>query len=164
MIFVTIGTSEPFDRLLAAIDSLDTTEEIVAQVGSSTHRLSRARCYDFLTFEQTLEYMRAARVVVSHAGVGSVLAALTVGRVPVVMPRLRRHGEAVDDHQLPFARRLASEGLVLLAEEPVELGAALELVQDHGLDGIGATDLASDLRAYIASVLPDRTRVDGHDS
>ena len=54
-------------------------------------------------FDELVEHVRRARVVVSHAGVGSVLTALANGKRPVVVPRLHRFGEAVDDHQLPFA-------------------------------------------------------------
>jgi UDP-N-acetylglucosamine transferase subunit ALG13 len=154
MIFVTIGTSEPFNRLLVAVERLEASEEVVAQVGTSTHCPAGARCFDFLPFEQTLDYMRAARVVVCHAGVGSVLSALTVGRVPVVMPRLRRHGEAVDDHQLPFARRLSAEGLVVSVEDEGQLGEALDRAQRIHHDSLGASALARDLRSYIASVVP----------
>ena len=70
MIFVTIGTSEPFDRLLAAVDALDTDEEVVAQVGASTLHPAGAANDEFLSFDETLAYMREARVVVAHAGVG----------------------------------------------------------------------------------------------
>jgi UDP-N-acetylglucosamine transferase subunit ALG13 len=62
--------------------------------------------------------VRRARVVVCHAGVGTILTALANGRRPIVVPRLARHGEAVDDHQVALARRLADVGLVLLAEDP----------------------------------------------
>jgi beta-1,4-N-acetylglucosaminyltransferase len=154
MIFVTIGTSEPFDRLFAAVEALGTSEDVVAQVGTSTRRPVGAQCFDFLSFDDTLEYMRAARAVVCHAGVGSVLSSLTVGRVPVVMPRLRRYGEAVDDHQLPFARRLAAEGLVVNVENERQLGDALVEVQSIPPGSLASSALAMDLKAYIASILP----------
>ena len=69
--------------------------------------------------------IRRARVVVTHAGVGSVMVSLANGKRPVVVPRLKSFGEAVDDHQLQLGRRFAAAGLVTLVEAPDGLGAAL---------------------------------------
>ena len=55
--------------------------------------------------------MRNADVVVTHAGVGSALTALESGRLPVMVPRLRRFGEHVDDHQTQIAHELQRRGL-----------------------------------------------------
>ena len=88
--------------------------------------------------------------MICHAGVGSVMVALMNGKRPVVVPRLHRFGEAVDDHQLTFARRFRQAGLVELVEDPAELGAAIA-----GASGAapatpsGETRLARELRAYL---------------
>ncbi|MGZ4309425.1 MAG: glycosyltransferase, partial [Gaiellaceae bacterium] len=124
MIFVTLGTQAfPFDRLLRGLDGVD--EELVVQGGASTYRPARAAWFDYLEYPELLEHVKKARAVVSHAGVGSVMTAVAEGKRPLVVPRLRRYGEAVDDHQLPFARRLAEAGLLTLVEDPAELSAAL---------------------------------------
>ena len=153
MIFVTIGTSEPFDRLIGVIGELNTNEEIVAQVGVSKLRPSGVQCRDFLSFDETLEYMRGARIVIAHAGVGTVLSALRVGHLPVVATRLREYGEAVDDHQVAFARRLAERGLVRLVEDLSRLGDTLEEVRPRFVQEGKPSPLARDLRAYLNAVL-----------
>ena len=125
MIFVTVGTNEArFDRLVQAVEALAGSEELVVQHGPSPVRPQGATCVDYLSFEDLSEHVRRARVVVMHAGVGSVLAALANGARPVVVPRLKRFGEAVDDHQLTFGRRLHAEGLVELVEDPQALPEA----------------------------------------
>jgi len=117
MIFVTVGTNEaPFDRLLEGVDALQLDERLVVQHGPSSVRPRNAECHDFLAFDEIVDHMREARVVISHAGVGTVLVALANGKHPVVVPRLRQFGEAVDDHQLAFARRLHREGVLTCAE------------------------------------------------
>lgn len=117
MIFVTVGTNEaPFDRLLEGVDALQLDEELVVQHGPSPIRPRGAECHEFLAFDDIVEHMREARVVISHAGVGTVLVALANEKHPVVVPRLRQFGEAVDDHQLAFARRLHREGVLTCAE------------------------------------------------
>jgi beta-1,4-N-acetylglucosaminyltransferase len=117
VIFVTVGTNETrFDRLLRWVEGLD-ADELVVQYGHSTFRPRNATCFDFVSFQELVEYVREASVVVTHAGVGSVAIAIANGKRPVVVPRLRRYGEHIDDHQLALGRRLAQSGLVTLVED-----------------------------------------------
>lgn len=60
--------------------------------------------------------MRAADVVVAHAGVGSALAAFEVGKCPLLVPRRVAHGEHVDDHQIQVAGELAARGLAVTTD------------------------------------------------
>jgi UDP-N-acetylglucosamine transferase subunit ALG13 len=149
MIFVTLGTSEPFNRLLAGLDPLPADEEIVVQLGASTVRPVGARCVEFLAYDEVIDLMRRARVVVTHAGAGSVLAARGQGKVPVVVPRLRRHGEAVDDHQVQFGRRLHRAGLVTLVEDPASLPAALQAGTATPVPAAVPGRLVEELRSYL---------------
>lgn len=154
MIFVTVGTNEaPFDRLIAALDAFPPGEDLVVQAGASRLRPARAMCIDFLPFDRLVEYVREARLVVAHAGVGSIMVALANGKRPVVVPRLHRHGEAVDDHQLELARRLDEHGLVTLVEDPARLpvAAARSLARTSELNGDGR--LAHELREYLEGTL-----------
>jgi UDP-N-acetylglucosamine transferase subunit ALG13 len=153
VILVTIGTSDPFDRLLAAVARLPTGEEIVAQCGGSTVRPANARCVSFLGFDELNALVTSARIVITHAGAGSVLTALAAGRRPVVVPRLRRYGEAVDDHQVEFGRSLAVAGLVTMVEDPMDLPAAVAAApaapasREH--DGRLAGEIATYLRGHL---------------
>ena len=151
MIFVTLGTQAfPFDRLLRGLDGLD--EELVVQAGASSHRPPGAAWYDYLEYPRVVEHVRRARAVVSHAGVGSVMTAVADGKRPLVVPRLHRFGEAVDDHQVPFARRLAEAGLVTLVEEPAGLPAALADPPPLPEREASESKLAADLRSYLLDV------------
>jgi UDP-N-acetylglucosamine transferase subunit ALG13 len=151
MIFVTVGTNEArFDRLLRAVDNLPASEELLVQHGPSTVRPTAATCVDYLSFDDLVAAVRRARIVITHAGVGSMLSALANGKRPVVVPRLARFGEAVDDHQVPLGRRLGAEGLVLFVEDPADLASAL------GADGSAAEAavrmderLVGDLRSFL---------------
>jgi UDP-N-acetylglucosamine transferase subunit ALG13 len=160
VILVTVGTNEArFDRLLQAIEALPSGTEIVVQHGPSRIRPSGARCFDYLDFDDLVRLIRRASVVVTHAGVGSIMTALANGRRPVVVPRLVRFGEAVDDHQLDFARRAAQAGLVHLVEDPEDLLAAVAEESEvtavpHGPD----RRLVRELRDYISAVVTARSR------
>jgi beta-1,4-N-acetylglucosaminyltransferase len=156
VIFVTVGTNEAaFDRLIVALDRIPPGEEVFAQCGSSAHRPARATCVDFLPFEELTDLVRRARIVVTHAGAGSTMVALANGKQPIVVPRLRRYGEAVDDHQLHFARRLAESGLVTMAEDPDNLVDALRTVEPtaSGTSIVADERLVQELRRMIADAL-----------
>ncbi|NUT54618.1 MAG: hypothetical protein HOQ03_01365, partial [Thermoleophilia bacterium] len=91
---------------------------------------------------------------VTHAGVGSVLVALANGKRPVVVPRLKAFGEAVDDHQLQLGRRFAAAGLVTLVEDLGALEAALAAEQPAAAVAPSATALAADLTRFLEDAIP----------
>ena len=112
MIFATVGSTQiPFERFVRALETLP-GDRLLAQHGPVAPPAGAARCHDFMSFPEVEESMRRADAVVCHAGAGSILCALRAGHVPVVVPRLKRFGETVDDHQVELARVLAGEGKV----------------------------------------------------
>jgi len=155
MILVTCGSSHlPFDRLIGAAGELLGGGPVVIQHGPSTVRIAGARNVDFLRMDRLTELVRDARVVVTHAGVGSILLALTNGKRPVVVPRRAALGEAVDDHQVECARRFERAGLVRLVENPAELGAAVA----SAVDGTYTPrererPLVDELRSYVQAAV-----------
>lgn len=155
MILVTVGTNEAaFDRLVGALDgsALPAGEELVVQHGPSRVRPAGATCVEFLPYDDLVEAIREARVVVTHAGVGSIMTALGNGKRPIVVPRLRRFGEAVDDHQLDLGRRLNESGLVTLVENADDVPGALGAGSSGSELELGASGrLVADLRAFIAA-------------
>jgi UDP-N-acetylglucosamine transferase subunit ALG13 len=126
MIFVTTGTNEQgFDRLVRAARELPGDEELVVQYGSSTEPHGRGRWEAFMPWEDMTRHMTEARVVVAHAGVGSILLAHRCGKRPIVLPRLVALGEAVDDHQVELGRRLHARGEVTFVEDQAALHRAV---------------------------------------
>ena len=157
MILVTVGTLHfPFERLLRAVDELPGDEELVVQSRAPGTRPARARCVEDLPYEELVAEIRRARVVICHAGVGSILTALANGKRPIVVPRLERYGEAVDDHQLAFGRRLGEAGLVTFVEDPAELEAAVASPPAAPAHAGGANRLALDVRATLQQIVYSR--------
>lgn len=155
MIFVTVGTNEaPFERLLHAVAELEVDEEIVVQHGSSTTKPENARCVDFLPYDELVELVSSARLVIMHGGVGSVMTALARGASPVVVPRSRRYGEAVDEHQLRFAEALDSRGLVRLVRDPLELRSVVHEEREREVPPVRPDPrLVASLRAALLEKL-----------
>lgn len=125
MIFATVGSTQiPFERFVRALGSLPGAQLLV-QHGPVEPPPGAARANAFMQFPQMIESMEAADVVVCHAGAGSILCALRTGHTPVVVPRLRRYAETVDDHQVEFSRALAAEGKVIAVEDLSHLSEAV---------------------------------------
>ena len=132
MIFATFGTHhQPFPRFLDALASLP-PDELVVQHGHSPAPRRAREAVPFLDFGAMLERVRAADVVVTHAGVGSILLARREGHTPVVVPRLHRLGEHVDDHQVDLTEALAEQGKVIPVLDVARLAGAVASVPPRG--------------------------------
>lgn len=122
MILVTVGTHElPFDRLVRAARRLP--GERVVQRGTSSLEVPGARVERWFEPSVLRRLMAEADVVVCHGGPATIREALAAGKIPVVVPRKRRYGEHVDDHQVAFARRMVHR--VHLVEDPADLPEAV---------------------------------------
>lgn len=120
MIFVTVGTHEqPFDRLLREVDKIAVKDPELAffcQTGFATVA-PRVPHTAALSFDQMKQRMESASIVVTHGGPGSILPLLAAEKPAVLVPRLKRHGEHVDDHQLAFCTRIGDlYGLPVVVE------------------------------------------------
>lgn len=130
MIFVTVGSMFAFDRLVRSMDEHVAAgrirEPVFAQIGSGTYQPKAMRFERFVEKARFDELVASADCIVSHAGLGSIATALEHGKPMLVLPRLKRHGEVVNDHQVATARRYSDLGHVLVAYDEREIPAALE--------------------------------------
>lgn len=113
-VLVTLGGERfPFPRLVDLVATqLPADAEVVWQLGSTPRRGELpGRVHDWLSFEQMRQEVERADVVITHAGVGSVLTALDCGRLPVVLARRKQLGEHVDDHQAEWLSVVVEHGL-----------------------------------------------------
>lgn len=113
-VLVTLGTIRPFgfNRVLQALDAELENDDVTWQVGESDYVPSHGRVVRSLARDELIALTEASDVVVSHAGVGSILASLSSGKVPVVVARQKAFNEHIDDHQFDIADLLDEKGLV----------------------------------------------------
>jgi UDP-N-acetylglucosamine transferase subunit ALG13 len=124
MIFVTVGTQLPFDRLIRTIDNWASNRsyaDVFAQIGPAHYRPRHMPWAEFLDAGECRRKTELADVVVAHAGMGSILTALQLGRPVLVMPRLSALGEHRNDHQLDTAKKLLAQGRIFVAFDDREL-------------------------------------------
>ena len=127
MIFLTLGTQLPFDRLVQTLDMVaaDLDEPIFGQVGKTDYRPTHFEIVDFLTPSQFAEKMAEARVVVGHAGIGTILTGMRLGKPLVLMARKAKLGEHRNDHQSATIAQVRSIAGISVVESAEEMHAAL---------------------------------------
>lgn len=132
MIFVTVGTQLPFDRLVHLMDAWAARHpdrECFAQVGTEGEIPVAMPSTPTLSASECRERIAGADCVVSHAGMGTILTCRDLGVPLVVVPRRHELGEARSDHQRATAAALRElQGLYVL-----EGGAALDALLDEAL-------------------------------
>jgi UDP-N-acetylglucosamine transferase subunit ALG13 len=130
MIFLTVGTQFPFDRLVKSVDQMISQngfkEEIFAQIGESLYRPNNFEGVPFLEKRLFDKRTHEASSIISHAGVGTITIALEASKPLLVMPRLKRYGEVVNDHQVAIARKFGELGHILVAYKTEEMSGKIE--------------------------------------
>jgi UDP-N-acetylglucosamine transferase subunit ALG13 len=130
MIFLTVGTQFPFDRLVRAVDEAFDNglvgEEVFAQTGETSYKPRNFEAVARLEKGLFDNYVRQASGIISHAGIGTITMALDNHKPLLVMPRLKKYGEVVNDHQVAIAKRFEQSGYVLVAYESEELPKKIE--------------------------------------
>jgi len=113
--FVTLGSIQPyrFDRAVdAVLRVLRPTDEVVWQLGATTRDDLPGIVHDQVSQSEMRQFYLDADVVLTHAGIGSLILAAETGTSAMVMVRSRRYREHVDDHQRHIADYLLRAGVV----------------------------------------------------
>jgi UDP-N-acetylglucosamine transferase subunit ALG13 len=147
LILLTLGTHEqPFERAVDMVAPLGAADTVVVQHGHTPPRPGTpgVEWLRFVERERMRELVREASAVVCHAGVGCIITSISLGKTPVVIPRLARHGEHVDDHQLQITTEMEAAGMAVACLAAGDLTAALATARSSRpmLPGLGDLKLA----------------------
>jgi UDP-N-acetylglucosamine transferase subunit ALG13 len=158
MIFVTVGTQLAFDRLIEAVDEWAASvpeREMFAQIGPGEYLPHRIAYRDYIPPEEHARRMSDADLIIGHAGMGTIIRALELGKPVLVMPRQAARGEHRNDHQLATARRFSETGRVTVFNDVNELqaalGEALAAADGGRIDRYASSRLIGALSAFINS-------------
>lgn len=141
MIFLTIGTQEPFDRLVRAMDRWAASHArmpVFGQLGALKPDSHRPAHFPFTEFMDAAEYdarLQSARLIVAHAGMGSIISALTHAIPIIIMPRRAALGEHRNDHQLATVDRFRSRPGIWVADDEAMLPALIDRLLAEGAAG-----------------------------
>jgi beta-1,4-N-acetylglucosaminyltransferase len=130
VIFVTVGSMFPYDRLIRAMDEiagndLNLRSELFAQIGEGSYVPLYMKYVRFLDKIEFGLKLRQCRAVVSHAGIGTIAECLATGLPMLALPRKEIFGEHVNDHQLATAQKFFDLKHILLAKEAEDLQVML---------------------------------------
>jgi UDP-N-acetylglucosamine transferase subunit ALG13 len=105
-----------FERMVRETDRIagELDEQVVIQIGSTDYEPENCDYFRFIPRKDIEKYYIDARVVVCHAGSGSILTALEHDKPLVLVPRMKKYGEVFDDHQLEIARAMESQGATVV--------------------------------------------------
>jgi UDP-N-acetylglucosamine transferase subunit ALG13 len=116
---VTLGTIAPyrFDSLIDAVLGSGLADDgTVWQLGSTARMGLPGQSFEQMPAQEFMESAASADIVITHAGVGTIMNLLDMGISPVVVPRRANRGEHVDDHQVQIARVLGNRAIGVVTE------------------------------------------------
>jgi UDP-N-acetylglucosamine transferase subunit ALG13 len=158
-VLVTVGTDHHrFDRLIGWVDrwaAAHPEAEVLVQHGTADPP-STGTAVVMLGYDELVAEMAAADVVVAQGGPATIMDARSVGQRPIVIPRLARFDEVVDDHQVAFTDWMAAKELVWLAGDEDELHRLI----DAGIAEPGRVRIPPERGASAATIRAFRAVVD----
>lgn len=154
MIFCTIGTQVPFDRFVRIVDevAVELDEEVIAQVYKSQYQAKNIRTVDFLAPDEFNKLFSEARLIVSHAGMGTIISAMQQEKPIIVFPRIAALGEHRNEHQMATAKQMAKMKYVYVAfnaEQLRKLMLTSNLKPLHKLGDSVSQSLIDSLREFL---------------
>jgi UDP-N-acetylglucosamine transferase subunit ALG13 len=100
--------------------------DVFAQIGKARYEPQHMDAVPFLSPSEFRERVRAARLLVAHAGMGSIITALEAGKPIMIMPKWARLGEHRSDHQVATAKRLGQKPGIIVAWDEEDLIVKLD--------------------------------------
>jgi UDP-N-acetylglucosamine transferase subunit ALG13 len=129
LVFVTVGATLPFDRLITMVAELKVgggiSEDLLMQVGEGGLKPRGVAAVESLTYDEIQTVIKQADIVVCHGGTGSIISALRQGCKVVAVARSPDDHEVYDDHQKEIIAAFSARGLIQTADSPATLAAAL---------------------------------------
>ncbi|MDX2132716.1 MAG: glycosyltransferase [Planctomycetota bacterium] len=156
MILVVVGTQLPFDRMTRAVDDWcgrTAQRDVFAQIGPTKWRPKHMQFAEFLDPAEYRRRFVESTLLVAHAGMGSIIDALTAAKPIVIMPRRAALGEHRNDHQLATVSRFSRyPGVYAASDEnalPRILDEARVLTAGSAVGPHASPQLVERLRSFI---------------
>ena len=168
-IFLTVGTQLPFDRLSKALDAWCAEAgqggSVFGQLGkleAENYRPAHFEWVEWIDPASFRDHVEGADLLVSHAGMGSIITALSTGTEILILPRRAALREHRNDHQLATASRFSGTPGLYVADSEEEVAPCIDrahlTLQEGQGDGAASKgiapfadeDLISTLRDFIA--------------
>lgn len=110
MIFITLGTQKfQFDRVLKQIDKLIdekkiNSKEVKVQCAYKEYEPKNFKTFKLKPQDEIDKITEEADIIITHSGTGSIINSLRKQKKIIIIPRMQKYGEHVDNHQLELAK------------------------------------------------------------
>jgi len=139
MIFVTVGThNQGFERLIKKMDEIapNLDDEVIMQIGYTDYNPKNVEWFKFLEYNKINNLYDNADIIVSHAGAGTLLDSLNYQKPIIVVPRLKKFGEHIDDQQLELAEALGKRNRVISINDIADLEKSINQINNFNLKSL----------------------------
>lgn len=129
MLFVTIGTQEPFDRLIKSMDNIafKLNLDITAQVSlNSTYKSKYLKCINFLNPTEFDKILIESELIIAHAGMGTIISSIVNKKPLIVFPREKKLMEHRSDHQIATANYFEDIKYINVARDEFQLETLIQ--------------------------------------
>jgi UDP-N-acetylglucosamine transferase subunit ALG13 len=167
VIFVSVGSMLPFDRLVRAVDAWAAAHPgtpVFAQIGEGEFQPAHCEWTRMLAHDEYSRRLDACRLFVAHVGMGSILQAMERQKQALLMPRLAAQREHTTDHQLHTAEKFGSRPGIRIVSDGDALQAEMTRLLDRPLEGSAALSpfapptTTDRLRSYLLAQVPAARR------
>jgi len=158
MIFVTTGTQAPFDRLIKCMDDIAPTlhgVEIIAQINQSKYKVKNMKAFAAMNPIEFDETFLRADLIISHAGMGTIISALQNNKPTIILPRSAALGEHRNEHQLATAKILEKLKYIHVIYDEQQLNAKIltflqgDLTPLHTIKDSASPSLIGSIQEYL---------------
>lgn len=131
MILVLLGTQDkPFERILKAVSKeikkCNIKDKVIAQIGCTNFSDEKIKTFDFTSKEELNDLIDEAKIIITHAGVGTIIECISKDKKVIVVPRRKKYKEHTNDHQLQITKEFAEKKYVLPLYDEKKLDKVLE--------------------------------------
>lgn len=131
MIFVTLGTQDKsFSRLLDAIEKQikngNIKEKVIVQAGHTDYISDNMEILKLIPMEEFDKYINECDLLITHAGVGSIMTGLKNNKKVIAAARLKEYNEHTNNHQIQIAKEFSDMGYILYLDDFDKLNKVLE--------------------------------------
>lgn len=148
MIFASVGSMLPFDRMVNEIDlwAMENPQvPVFIQIGDGQRIPQHCEWVRSLSFADYRRNLESSRLFVAHAGMGSIIQAFELRKPIILFPRRGSLNEHVNDHQLDTCTRFRDKPGVLIAYDETTLREHLAaLVDDPSVVPVIVSDFADE--------------------
>ncbi len=155
LIFVTVGThNQDFTRLVKEMDEIagKIDEKVVIQTGHTRYVPQNCEHFVFGSRKELGRLNKEARIIITHGGAGSIIFALQFHKPTVVVPRLKRFGEHINDHQLELTTELEAGGKIVGVYDIEDLGKRIEEVDSLKVGVSEKPEMIVIIKDYLRSL------------